>query len=245
METTDPPSDEVLLAALRAGDTHACELLFRRHAEPLRRMATGWTHHPAEPDDLVSETFTRVMAIVQKGGGPREDLRPYLVVTMRNLLSRWRRKSGAIELWETIPDSFIRSSPTPPLPLGRADERLVWSAFLSLPRRWRTVLWRTEVEGSSLADAGLLLDLSPNSAAALAKRAREGLRQAYLQAQVPESDASRCREPRRQLGAWVRGALPRRRSELLGRHIAACAPCQTVAALLRTANCRLPERPSD
>ena len=45
--------------------------------------------------------------------------------------------------------------------------------------RWQTVLWHTEIEGRSSAEVGDLLGLSPNAAAALIGRARDGLRRAY------------------------------------------------------------------
>ena len=42
------------------------------------------------------------------------------------------------------------------------------------------VLWHTEVEGQRPAEVAPLLGMSPNSVSALAYRAREGLRQAFV-----------------------------------------------------------------
>ena len=53
-------------------------------------------------------------------------------------------------------------------------------ALRSLSPRWQAVLWLTEIEGRSSVEVGELLGLSPNAAAALTGRAREGLRRAYL-----------------------------------------------------------------
>jgi DNA-directed RNA polymerase specialized sigma24 family protein len=64
------------------------------------------------------------------------------------------------------------------------ERSLVAQAFASLPERWQAVLWYTEVEQARPAEVALLLGISPNSVAALRYRAREGLRQAYLQAHV-------------------------------------------------------------
>ncbi|WP_410671774.1 sigma-70 family RNA polymerase sigma factor [Amycolatopsis sp. cmx-4-68] len=234
----EEPPDAVLLAALRAGDLDAGGALFRRHAEPLRRTAAAWARQPAERDDLVAETFARVLAVVRAGGGPHGDLRPYLVVTMRNLVSRWSRQRSRVELCETVPETA--SSGAEELALHRSNELMVWSAYCTLPGRWRTVLWRTEAEGGTPTEVAPLLGLSPNSAAALAMRAREGLRQAYLQVQVPDAEEPVCREPRRRMGAWVRGALSPRRASVVAEHVAACGSCRSVARGLDEANRELP-----
>ncbi|MCR6489072.1 sigma-70 family RNA polymerase sigma factor [Amycolatopsis sp. OK19-0408] len=236
--TAEEPPDAVLLAALRAGDLDAGGALFRRHAEPLRRIAAAWARQPAEGDDLVAETFTRVLAVVCAGGGPDGDLRPYLVVTMRNLVSRWGRQRSRVELCETVPEPA--ASGADELALHRSHERLVWTAYCTLPGRWRTVLWRTEAEGDTPTEAAPLLGLTPNSVAALAMRAREGLRQAYLQVQVPEAQEPVCREPRRRMGAWVRGGLSPRRASVIADHIAGCGSCRSVASGLDEANRELP-----
>ncbi|GHF96085.1 MULTISPECIES: sigma-70 family RNA polymerase sigma factor [Amycolatopsis] len=239
MEPADDVPDAVLLAALRAGDLDAAGRLFRRHAEPLWRTAGAWARQPAERDDLVAETFARVLTIVRAGGGPQGDLRPYLVVTLRNLVARWSRQRNRVELWATVPESG-RSTGADELALHRSNARLVWSAYCTLPGRWRTVLWRTAAEGGSPTEVAPSLGLSPNSVAALAMRAREGLRQAYLQVQVPEPEEPACREPRRRMGAWVRGALPPRRADAVAGHVAACRACRVIAHRLDEANRELP-----
>jgi RNA polymerase sigma factor (sigma-70 family) len=238
MEPADDEPDSVLLAALRAGDLDAAGRLFRRHAEPLWRTAGAWARQPAERDDLVAETFARVLTVVRAGGGPHGDLRPYLVVTLRNLVSRWSRQRSRVELRATVPEAVAGGADE--LALHRSNARLVWSAYCTLPGRWRTVLWRTEAEGGTPTEVAPSLGLSPNSVAALAMRAREGLRQAYLQVQVPEPDEPACREPRRRMGAWVRGALPPRRANAVAEHVAACPACRLVARGLDEANRELP-----
>lgn len=236
----DERPDAVLLGALREGDLEAAGSLFRRHAEPLRRAAAAWVRQPAERDDLVAETFARVLAVVRAGRGPHEELRPYLVVTMRHLVSRWSSQHARVEPRATVPDAGLGSGGADELALHRSNVGLAWSAYRTLPGRWRTVLWQTAAEGGTPTEVAPLLGLSPNSVAALAMRAREGLRQAYLQVQVPEAEELICREPRRRMGAWVRGALPARRADAIADHIAGCRACRAVARGLDEANRELP-----
>ncbi|MFJ7215316.1 RNA polymerase sigma factor [Amycolatopsis sp. NPDC098790] len=152
------PPDARLIAGFRRGDAVAGGRLFRRHAEPLRRLAADWGGRPADWDDLVAETFTCVLAVLRAGGGPREHLRPYLVTTMRDLAARW-------------------GGPQP-----GADE-LAGAAFHTLPARWRTVLRSTVADGRTAAELAPVLGVSPTGVEALAARAREALRHAYLEAQ--------------------------------------------------------------
>ncbi|MGW5717302.1 RNA polymerase sigma factor [Amycolatopsis sp. NPDC003865] len=152
------PPDARLIAEFRRGDAGAGDRLFRRHAGALRRLAAEWAGRPADGDELVAAAFTRVLAVLRAGGGPRENLRPYLVTTMRELAAR-------------------RSGPG-------ADD-LAGAAFHALPARWRTVLWSTVADGRTAAELAPVLGVPPTGVAAVAARAREALRHAYLQARQP------------------------------------------------------------
>ena len=234
--------DAVLLEALRDGDIDAGEALFRRHAEPLRRIAAGWVTQPTERDDLVAEAFVRVLTIIRAGGGPRENLRPYLAVTMRNLVAKWSHHRNRVELYGTAPatEEATGAAGAEELVILRSNARLAWTAYCALPGRWRTVLWRCEAEGDSPKVVAPLLGVSPNGASVLALRAREGLRQAFLQAQVPDAGKPCCREARRRMGAWLRGGVPDRRANLITAHLAGCEPCRTVATRLDEVNREMP-----
>ncbi|RSM52587.1 RNA polymerase subunit sigma [Amycolatopsis sp. WAC 01376] len=234
--------DATLLDAFRAGDIAAGEALFRRHAEPLRRIAAGWVAEPAERDDLVAEAFVRVLSVIRAGGGPRENLRPYLAVTIRNLAAKWSHHHKRVELYGTTPavEQAAGAVDAEELLISRSNARLAWRAYCALPGRWRTVLWRTEAEGDSPKVVAPLLGVSPNGASVLALRAREGLRQAFLQAQVPDAGTPCCREARRRMGAWLRGGVPGRRADLIAAHLVDCEPCRTVATRLDEINREMP-----
>ncbi|WP_410579912.1 RNA polymerase sigma factor [Amycolatopsis sp. lyj-108] len=179
----DAPPDARLLGRLREGDLEAGDLLFRRHAGPLRRIAACWVDQPAEREDLVAEAFTRVLAAVRDGGGPRDELRPYLVVTMRHVAAQWSRHRLRVQPHAVVPATEDVEGADGPA-LQASTDQLVRSAFHTLPVRWRAVLWSTVAEGRTPAELAPVLGVSPNGVAALAHRARAGLRQAYLQAQA-------------------------------------------------------------
>src|SRR6476661_1329567 len=101
-------------------------------------------------------------------------------------------------------------------------------AFASLPERWQLVLWHTEVEGQKPAEVAPLLGLSPNSVSALAYRAREGLRQAFLSMHAQDTADATCLWAQEHLGAHVRGGLSRRDSSRVERHLVECRRCTAV-----------------
>ncbi len=118
----------------------------------------------------------------------------------------------------------------------QAENSLVGKAFNALPERWQAVLWYTQVDGMSPAEAGVLLGMSANAVTSLAYRAREGLREAYLQAHLADTAAERCRTTVDRLGAWARGGLSKREQAQVDAHLAECDRCRALAAELSEIN---------
>ena len=114
---------------------------------------------------------------------------------------------------------------------GGDDHSLMVLAFESLPERWRTVLWYTDIEHASAAEVASLLGLTSNSISTLKRRATEALRQAYLQAYLAGARQN-CTPTARRLVDFVRGTLSTRDTDLVADHIAGCAECRTVHAEL-------------
>ena len=122
---------------------------------------------------------------------------------------------------------------------AKQDRDLMLTAFQSLPERWRLVLWHTAVEGRKPAEVADVLELTPNGVAALAYRARDGLREAYLQAHLVHRAPSECHDTVIRLGAYVRGGLPRRDRRPVAAHLATCEPCRALLSELRHVNASL------
>src|SRR6266699_3484803 len=110
--------------------------------------------------------------------------------------------------------------------IAKLENSLIRSAFMSLPERWTAVLWHTEIEQSKPAEVALLLGLTPNGVAALSYRAREALRQAYLQMHLSAVTSEECRPVVGRLGAHVRGALSRRDGRRVDSHLRRCGDCR-------------------
>ncbi len=237
--TTDVPSDAALIAAVRGGDIAAYGELYDRHLVAARRVAAAIAADRAERDDLIAEGFTRVLRILRSGGGPEEDFRPYLLTTIRNTMISWRRRDAAVSPVAEVPDVLPGAGSDKPVD-DRLHATVAADAFASLPERWRTVLWRTEIEGESPARIAEDLGMTPNGVAALAYRAREGLRLAYLDQHVPEARRRNCKNISGQLARWVRDDISDHKAHRITAHLDRCADCRKLAAGLQELNEELP-----
>ncbi|MBB4907681.1 sigma-70 family RNA polymerase sigma factor [Actinophytocola algeriensis] len=235
--TGDRRSDAELIAAVRRGDSEAYGELYERHLHAAKRAASCLSKTAAEREDLVADAFTRVLRVLRDGGGPTEEFRAYLLVTLRNAAISGAR-GATVSLYADVPEVYLPQPGGDPV-LHQWDANAAASAFASLPERWRTVLWHTEVEDESPAEIAPLLGLRPNGVAALAYRAREGLRQAYLRAHLTEVEGRECQATVSKLAGWVRSSVPDPLSRKISKHLARCAECRVRADTLAKANAEL------
>ncbi|SEG75963.1 RNA polymerase sigma factor, sigma-70 family [Nonomuraea solani] len=234
MGVESPQSDADLLQAVREGNAAAYGELYERHVGAARALARQLARR-AEVEDVVAESFTKILEMVGRGGGPESGFRTYLLTAVRRTVyDRSRIESrqvttGEIELYDPgVP--FVDPA------LVGLEKSLIARAYLSLPERWRAVLWHTEVERAKPAEVAPLLGLSANGVAALAYRAREGLRQAYLQMHLGSPPPHDCRPVLGKMGAYVRGGLARRDSKVIDEHVSGCEECHGVLLELTDVN---------
>jgi RNA polymerase sigma factor (sigma-70 family) len=221
--------------------------LYVEYAPAARGLALSMVP-PDVADDIVAEAFARVLAAIRAGGGPDHAFRPYLLAAVRNLANDWiaaRRRVTVIgDLDEEADD---RSAPLISGFSGdaateaeaRAEARLIVRAFSRLPERWRAVLWQLEVEGKAPAEVAPVFGLSGNGVSALAMRAREGLRQAYLREHIGTNIPASCRAYAEDLGAGTRGRLSPRRQAAMQEHLGHCPACQDLFTELSELNRKL------
>ncbi|MFI7674809.1 sigma-70 family RNA polymerase sigma factor [Actinophytocola sp. NPDC049390] len=224
--------DRALLERLRAGEDAAFGELFSRHSAAVHRLALGLVNDRAEADDLTAEAFFRVLQAIRRGAGPVDNVRGYLLIVARRVAWEWslRRKDVPVS-----DEELTHRAPSDPDTTGQFTERnLIRRAFTSLPERWRRVLWKMEVEGERPAAVATNFGLSPNATAALARRARQGLRAAYLQAHLAsERSAVGCRSVLEKLGAYTAGTTSGIERRRIRAHLSTCAACTAMYAELR------------
>ncbi len=218
--------DRALLAALRAGEDAAFGELFSRHADAVRRLARSLATDRADAEDLAAEAFFRVLQAIRRGSGPVDNVRSYLLIVTRRVAWEWRERRRDVPVSDEILTHRVGPDPDTS---GQAHERsLIARAFTSLPERWRSVLWKVEVEGERPAVVADNFGLSPNATAALARRARRGLRAAYLQAHLSTHQGSTgCRSILEKLGAYTAGTIKGAERRRVRAHLVTCSSCQS------------------
>lgn len=236
---TETSSDPELIAGVRAGDSAAFGVLYERHADAARKVASQYTNSASDVDDVVSEAFSRVLRALQRGDGPDLAFRAYLFTIVRrtglDIIDKGIRTKPRDDMspYESA-IGYVASSDEPAL--DGFEHGMVADAFKSLPERWQAVLWYTEVEKKNPKEIAPLLGLRANGVAALAYRAREALRQAYLQQHLNTSDSADCLEANTQLGAYVRGGLSKREHSRVDVHVRGCERCSALVAELEDVN---------
>ena len=221
-------ADSDLLDAARGGDGAAFAQLWSRHKDAAIRLAGGVTR-TFDADDLVAEAYLKIFLALQAGKGPTGPFRPYLFVTVRNLAVSWSRRKREDELGEheDIPDPRATDASV----LAELDSALMLQAFRKLPSRWQEVLWFTEVDGLQPAAVAERMGVKANAVAALAYRAREGLRQAWIQAHINSTaTGSEHRWVLEHVGQHARGALTGRKQTRFRAHLEQCPNCAVITA---------------
>ncbi|MER6024339.1 sigma-70 family RNA polymerase sigma factor, partial [Streptomyces anulatus] len=248
-------SDARLIEDMRAGDDQAYEELFRRHSGAVLRYARSCCRDAHTADDLAAEVFARTLQAVRGGKGPTEAVRAYLMTAVRHVAAAWTKsakREHLVDDFAVFAAQAARSSELSDddtldlgadvLAMHEAEQTMAMQAFRSLPERWQAVLWHTTVEEESPSEIAPLFGLTANATAVLASRAREGLKQAYLQAHVSQAltTGGDCAQYADRLGAHARGGLRTRAERGLRKHLDACAKCRVAAGELDHVNAGIP-----
>jgi len=230
-------SDAELISSVRGGDVSAYGDLFARHRDAATRLARQLVSAP-DADDLVSEAFAKVLNVLLAGGGPDVAFRAYLLTAVRRLhVDKIRATARATPTDDLTP--YEDPEPFADTVIAGFEGGAAAKAFASLPERWQLVLWHLEVEGQKPADIAPLLGMSANSVSALAYRAREGLRQAYLQMHTADLVDPDCQWTHAKLGAYVRKGLSRRDVQKVESHLDGCRKCTAMYLELDEVNSSL------
>jgi RNA polymerase sigma factor (sigma-70 family) len=238
------PTDAELIGAVHRGQVEAFGSLYEGHLAAAHNLARQLARCRADSDDLVSEAFARVLDTLRAGRGPDSAFRAYLLTALRHLAYDTARRDHKIELTDDLTAaSGVRtetiSAPFRDTAVATLECSLAAKAFAVLPTRWQTVLWHTEVQGLSAAEAAPILGLTANAVAALSGRAREGLRVAYLRANVAATATPACHATRRDVAAWTRHKLTKHRRASVEAHLDTCPDCRSQAAQIAETNAEL------
>jgi len=174
-----PPSDEALVASLRAGDDDAMTEIDRRYRDRLlayvRRMSAG-----ADAEDVVQDVLARAYTALRADDRPMA-LRAWLYRVAHNrCLDVLRGAPARVVLTEDI-DLGAASATLPELVAGRERLRQVVADIQDLPDQQRSALIIRELEGLSYEELAEALDTTVPAIKSLLVRARMNLARAAEQ----------------------------------------------------------------
>jgi RNA polymerase sigma factor (sigma-70 family) len=168
-------TDAHLLDAVRGGNDDAYAELYRRYESEVRRYSRSLVNRD-DVDDLVSESFARMLQALRRSKGPVDHPIRYLLVTARTTAITLRRRGRRQQDLHRNPALRVAMTHEAPFVV---DDQLV-EALVELAPRWRKALWLNVIEGRSPSEIGQQLELSPAGVSALLYRAKRALRHAYL-----------------------------------------------------------------
>ncbi|WP_309112212.1 sigma-70 family RNA polymerase sigma factor [Saccharothrix sp.] len=216
------------MRAVRSGDRDAFGELYRMHYTSAYNLAYRLLGGAQGADDVVAEAFTKVLHRILSGGGPTNAFRSYLLTTVRTTFYKQLAEDRLVDRQAQASEMALEVAPGDPV-IEKLDADLALRALDALTERWRTVLVQLEIEKRPIAEVAAALDIQPNAVSALAYRAREALRVAYVQMHVKVGVDERCRGSAENLAAWVCGRLGRAARRRVQEHVSTCCRCAEAA----------------
>lgn len=166
-------ADARLVAALRAGDDDAFEVLVVRYQAPLFHYLRGFVGDAEQASDLVQDTFLRAH---QSLGGLADAglLRAWLFRIAHNLACSHLRRRRLIR-WLPL----RAHHPAPATERSAVEAAHVEAALAQIPAEQRAPLLLHLVAGFSYAEIGVLLGVSEGAVRMRISRGRAAFRAAY------------------------------------------------------------------
>jgi RNA polymerase sigma-70 factor, ECF subfamily len=140
------------------------------HLPRLYRAARAWTRSPEEAEDLVQDTYARVLARPRLVRG--EDELGYLLRALRNtLVSRRRTESRRPQTTPLVDEPAGAGSGGDPA--EAVESRQVYAAIHELPEEFRDALVAVDIVGLSYGEAARALGVPEGTVTSRLARARD------------------------------------------------------------------------
>lgn len=184
--STDALDDAALVARVRSGDTHAFELLMRRHNRRMFRIARSLMRDDDEAEDIVQEAYVRAWLRLDDLTRPAGFAAWMARITLNEgrMRLRSRRRIDRIDDQEELDmaasEQSVRAAADngPEALASRTQTRtLIESAIDALPEPFRCVFMLRVVEQMDIAETAYCLDLPPATVKTRLHRARLLLQQ--------------------------------------------------------------------
>jgi RNA polymerase sigma factor (sigma-70 family) len=190
----DAASDTQLIAAVRRGNDHAFEQLYRRYSAAIERFVAGRVRDRGRAEDLVQEIFLSALRRL-RATDTEITFRPWIFEIAKNAaIDHYRRTSRAEEV-SIHEDAALRPADqlrlvgwahTRPENAFLHKERFnqLRGAFAELSTNHHRVLVLRELEGLSYREIAQKMDMTRPAVESALFRARRRLQQEYARAEA-------------------------------------------------------------
>jgi len=188
----DAVSDVQLISAVRRGNDHAFEQLYRRYSTAVMRFVAARVRDNGRAEDLVQEIFLSALRRMRATDG-KIVFRPWIFEIAKNAaIDHYRRTSRAEEV-SLHADDALRPADQLRLvgsPHGRPEHAMLHKerfdhlrgAFAELSQNHHRVLVLRELEGLSYREIAKQMDMTRPAVESALFRARRRLQQEYARA---------------------------------------------------------------
>jgi DNA-directed RNA polymerase specialized sigma24 family protein len=220
--------DAGLISAIASGDAAAYAQLHERHVAAARSLA-GLVAEPGQAEEVLSDAFVRLHAVLRDGGGPEAAVRPYLLTEVRRAAGQDTDSAanpGAASAGAANPGA---ASPGAASPEAELAGSLLARAFAALPERQRAALWHAVIEQADPAQTAAILGVPAGGVAELAATASSAYIRSYLKLYESGHDREDCRDVVRGLDHGADGTLSGLDEFAALPHLRACRECRAAA----------------
>jgi RNA polymerase sigma-70 factor, ECF subfamily len=194
----DQDADAALVAATRAGDSHAFEKLVTRYEQRVFAVAQRITKNREDAEDVVQETFYRAFLHLDSFQ-EKSLLSTWLTrIAINQALTVLRRRRGALEVFPESGEDGVRSnsavfvdqSPNPEESCWRREHSLLLTKAINrLNPAIRTTILLRDIREHSVEETAQILDMSIAAVKSRVFRGRRELSGALNRALLSASPA--------------------------------------------------------
>jgi RNA polymerase sigma factor (sigma-70 family) len=220
-----------LVAAVRAGDDHAFEVLYHRYQRRIGAYIYGMVHDHGRAEDITQDVFMSALRRMRATETPIA-FKPWVYEIAKNAcIDAFRRSKRAEEISYDADDGserlhLVSKGPTPE---AAVDTRMsldhLRGAFGGLSEAHHQILVMRELEGLSYRQIGEQLGMSRPSVESTLFRARRRLSEEYEELVSGE----RCRRIQAIIADATGGRAGARDERKMARHVSYCQPCRRAA----------------
>lgn len=169
---TDEHTD---LDSLRSLDSQAVGAVYDRYFPEIYRYARYRLGDETLAEDLASEVFVRMLEATRSGGGPRENLRGWLIGTANHMVIDHLRNSYRRPV-EPLSESLVSESPSPGEEMEQHEHNCsLHLCLVRLTNEQQHVLALRFGQGYSLEETAAVMKKNVNAVKALQYRALAAL----------------------------------------------------------------------